>query len=159
MFIHAGLLPCLFDFWYITKDCFHTFEDGVLKINKCLTCLPSYRMLLSSRSLNKLIFVLLKSRALLLLFVLLPSLRVWNCTTSHSLQTRLSLTSTNSLFVSNKLESSLACFLPKPSTVSQTILFTVWELRVLLELFPVDGFHAAALFSTVRVYWSRAQWS
>lgn len=65
----------------------------------------------------------------------------------------------NRFFVSNKLESSLACFLPKPSTVSQTILFTVWELRVLLELFPVDGFHAAALFSTVRVYWSWAQWS
>lgn len=55
----------------------------------------------------------------------------------------------NQFFLSNELEGSLACFLPKLSTVSQTIPFTVWELRVLLELFPVVGFHAATLFSTV----------
>jgi len=72
-----------------------------LKINKFfLSYLPSYRVL-PSRSLNKLMFALLKSEALILLFVLLPPFGILNCTVSQSLQMRLSLTFislTNSFF-------------------------------------------------------------
>lgn len=88
-------------FWYITEDC-STFEEDILKIRFFLAYLPSYKML-PSRSLNKVTFALLKSKALILLFVLLPSLRVLNYTTSQSLQTRLSLTFIiNQFFVCEK---------------------------------------------------------
>lgn len=63
------MVACLFVFWYITKDCFHTSEKVVLKTNNfSLTYLPSERML-RSRCLNRLVFALLKSKALILLFV------------------------------------------------------------------------------------------
>lgn len=134
-------------------DCSLTFEEGVLKINKFFlfallqdtTKQISEQAHVCSPEVQGSNFGL----------CLAASLRILNCTTSQSLQTRLSLTFlslTNSLFVSNKLESSLACLLLKPCTVSQTIPFTVWELRVLLELFPVVGFHAATLFLIVREF-------
>lgn len=113
-------------FWCITKGSFHTFEEGVLKANLTF-CLSAGRCWAGFWTRSCLLFW--SPRLLILLFVLLPSFRVLNCTASQFLMMRLLMTFvsyTNSWFVSNELESSPSCWkFPNPYTVLQTIPFTV----------------------------------